>query len=718
MPDAAARLPIGSGVPNAGTPGDVSAIDALAINTIRTLSMDAVQAAASGHPGTPMALAPVAYALWQQVLDYDPAAPHWPGRDRFVLSNGHASMLLYSLLHLAGVKRVDESGRPTDEPAVRLEDIERFRQLDSRCPGHPEFGWTTGVETTTGPLGQGVATSVGMALAARWLGARYNRPGHELFSWRTWAICGDGCLMEGIASEAASLAGHLELSNLCWIHDNNHISIEGHTDLAFTEDVAARFAAYRWNVLRVADANDLDRLGEAYRGAMAETRRPTLIIVDSHIGWGAPDRQDTSAAHGEPLGEEEIRRTKRFYGWPEDAKFLVPSQVPARFAEVMGARGAEKRAAWEKTFESYRREHPELAAQLDHLFAGTLPAGWEASLPGFATDAKGMATRVSNGKCLDAAAQVIPWIVGGAADLTPSTKTRLDFEGAGDQQGPRWAAAVPENVDPASTVCSPAGRNVHFGIREHAMAAVVNGMALSGLRPFGAGFLIFSDYARGSIRLSALMQLPVVHVFTHDSIGLGEDGPTHQPVEQLASLRAVPGLMVFRPCDANEAAACWRVALGSGRPSVMIGSRQNLPTLDRTTHCSADGATRGGYVLAEAGGGTPEAILIATGSEVHLCLAARESLEASGMPTRVVSMPCSDLFDEQDQAYRESVLPASVSRRVSVEEASTLGWHRYVGDGGACIGMHTFGASAPIEELMHKFGFEPDRIAETARGLA
>jgi len=718
MSDSAVRLPLGADDPNAGTPGDVPEIDALAVNTIRTLSMDAVQAAASGHPGTPMALAPVAYALWQQALDYDPAAPHWPGRDRFVLSNGHASMLLYSLLHLAGVKRLDESGRPTGDLAVRLEDIERFRQLDSRCPGHPEHGWTTGVETTTGPLGQGVATSVGMALAARWLGARYNRPGHELFSWRTWAICGDGCLMEGISSEAASLAGHLELSNLCWIHDNNHISIEGHTDLAFTEDVAARFAAYRWNVLRVADANDLDRLGEAYRGAIAEDRRPTLIVVDSHIGWGAPDRQDTSAAHGEPLGDEEIRRTKRFYGWPEDARFLVPPEVPARFAELMAARGTAKRTAWDRTFESYRREHPELAAELDHIFAGTLPENWAATLPTFDPDEKGMATRVSSGKCLVAAAKAIPWVVGGAADLTPSTKTRLDFEGAGDQQGPAWSTAVPEKVDPAGTICSHRGRNVHFGIREHAMAAIVNGMALSGLRPFGAGFLIFSDYARGSIRLSALMELPVVHVFTHDSIGLGEDGPTHQPVEQLVSLRAVPGLLVFRPCDANEAAACWRVALASGRPSVMVGSRQNLPTLDRSTFASVEGATRGGYVLAEAGGGTPEAILIATGSEVHPCLEARETLEASGTPTRVVSMPCSDLFDEQDEAYRESVLPSSVARRVSVEEASTLGWHRYVGGGGACIGMHTFGASAPIKELLHKFGFEPGSIVETVRRLA
>ena len=710
---AAIRLP----KPDAGTPCDVPEIDALAVNTIRTLSMDAVQAANSGHPGTPMALAPVAYALWQQALDYDPEAPHWPGRDRFVLSNGHASMLLYSLLHLAGVKQLDASGRPTGEPAVRLEDIKRFRQLDSRCPGHPEHGWTTGVETTTGPLGQGVANSVGMALASRWLGARYNRPGFELFSWRTWAICGDGCLMEGISSEAASLAGHLELSNLCWIYDHNHISIEGHTDLAFTEDVAVRFTGYGWNVLRVGDANDLDRLGDAYRAAIAESTRPTLVIVDSHIGWGSPHRQDTSAAHGEPLGEEEIKLTKRFYGWPEDAKFLVPPEVPKRFAEVMGARGVEKRKAWEALFAKYRAQFPAEAKELDHLFAGTLPEGWEKAMPEFPADAKGMATRVSGGKSLLAAAKAIPWIVGGAADLTPSTKTRLDFAGAGDQQGPIWSSAVPEGVDPKSTVCSPAGRNMHFGIREHAMAAIVNGMAVTGLRPFGAGFLIFSDYARGSIRLSALMELPVVHVFTHDSIGLGEDGPTHQPVEQIASLRAVPGLMVFRPADANEASMCWRTALSLGKPSVMVLSRQDLPTLDRTKFASAEGVAKGGYVLAEASGGAPKAILIATGSEVALCLAARDELEASGVPTRVVSMPCVPLFDRQDEAYRESVLPKAVKARVSVEEASTLGWHRFVGDGGAVIGMHTFGASAPIKELMHKFGFEPHAIAETARKL-
>lgn len=710
---AAIRLPN----QDAGTPGDVPEVDALAVNTIRTLSMDAVQAANSGHPGTPMALAPVAYALWQQALDYDPEAPHWPGRDRFVLSNGHASMLLYSLLHLAGVKQLDASGRPTGEPAVRLEDIKRFRQLDSRCPGHPEHGWTTGVETTTGPLGQGVANSVGMALASRWLGARYNRPGFELFSWRTWAICGDGCLMEGISSEAASLAGHLELSNLCWIYDHNHISIEGHTDLAFTEDVAVRFTGYGWNVLRVGDANDLDRLGDAYRAAIAESTRPTLVIVDSHIGWGSPHRQDTSAAHGEPLGEEEIKLTKRFYGWPEDAKFLVPPEVPKRFAEVMGARGVEKRKAWEALFAKYRAQFPAEAKELDHLFAGTLPEGWEKAMPEFPADAKGMATRVSGGKSLLAAAKAIPWIVGGAADLTPSTKTRLDFAGAGDQQGPIWSSAVPEGVDPKSTVCSPAGRNMHFGIREHAMAAIVNGMAVTGLRPFGAGFLIFSDYARGSIRLSALMELPVVHVFTHDSIGLGEDGPTHQPVEQIASLRAVPGLMVFRPADANEASMCWRTALSLGKPSVMVLSRQDLPTLDRTKFASAEGVAKGAYVLAEASGGAPKAILIATGSEVALCLAARDELEASGVPTRVVSMPCVPLFDRQDEAYRESVLPKAVKARVSVEEASTLGWHRFVGDGGAVIGMHTFGASAPIKELMHKFGFEPHAIAETARKL-
>ena len=714
---AAIRMPKPESVPTPAADDAEAKLDLLAVNTIRTLSMDAVQAANSGHPGTPMALAPVAYALWQQVLSYDPSAPHWPGRDRFVLSNGHASMLLYSLLHLAGVAQLDGADRPTGELAVRLEDIRRFRELDSRCPGHPEHGWTTGVETTTGPLGQGVATSVGMALASRWLAARYNRPGFELFSWRVWAVCGDGCLMEGISSEAASLAGHLELSNLCWIYDHNHISIEGHTDLAFTEDVPARFAAYGWNVLRVTDANDLAALGGAFRGAAGESKRPTLVVVDSHIGWGSPHRQDTSAAHGEPLGEDEIKLTKRVYGWPEDAKFLVPPEVPKRFAETMGARGKAKREAWDALFARYRQQFPSEAAELDHIFAGTLPQGWEQSMPTFPVDPKGMATRVSGGKCLLAAAKAIPWVVGGAADLTPSTKTRLDFEGAGDQQGPGWSSAVPEGVDPASTTCSPAGRNVHFGIREHAMAAICNGMALTGLRPFGAGFLIFSDYARGSIRLSALMELPVVHVFTHDSIGLGEDGPTHQPVEQLVSLRAVPGLLVFRPADANEASMCWRTAIGLGQPSVMVLSRQNLPTLDRSVGGSAEGVARGGYVLAEAGTGSPKVVLIATGSEVQLCLEARAELEASGVPTRVVSMPCTELFDRQDEAYRDSVLPPAVSARVSVEEASTLGWHRYVGSGGAVIGMHTFGASAPIKELMQKFGFEPGAIAATARGL-
>jgi transketolase len=702
---------------DAGTPGSVAEIDALAVNTIRTLAMDAVQAARSGHPGTPMALAPVAYALWQQVLRYDPAAPHWADRDRFVLSNGHASMLLYGLLHLSGVRQLRSDGAPTGELAVRLEDIRRFRQVDSRCPGHPEHGWTSGVETTTGPLGQGISTSVGMAIAARWLGARYNRPGFELFSWRTWAICGDGCLMEGISSEAASLAGHLGLSNLCWIYDNNRITIEGHTDLAFTEDVATRFIAYGWNVLRVGDANDLDRLGDAFRGAIAETRRPTLVIVDSHIGWGAPHRQDTSAAHGEPLGDDEIRLAKRFYGWPEDAAFLVPEGVPQRFDEGVGARGAALRQSWEETFARYRAAFPAEAVEIDHILAGTLPDGWAQALPNFPADAKGLATRVSAGKVLSAAAKAIPWIVGGAADLTPSTKTRLDFEGAGDQQGPSFADAFPEGVDPARTFASPAGRNLHFGIREHAMAAICNGMALSGLRPFGAGFLIFSDYARGSIRLSALMELPVVHVFTHDSIGLGEDGPTHQPVEQLVSLRAVPGLLVFRPADANEAMVCWRTALSLGQPSVMVLSRQDLPTLDRAAVASAEGVERGGYILAEASGGAPRAILIGTGSEVSLCLAARETLERDGVPTRVVSMPCTLLFDRQDAAYRDTVLPPAVKARVSVEEASTLGWHRFVGDGGATIGMHTFGASAPIQDLMRKFGFEPDQIVATVKSL-
>jgi len=682
--------------PVAGTPADVPAIDALAINTIRTLSMDAVQAADSGHPGTPMALAPVAYALWQRILRYDPTAPHWLDRDRFVLSNGHASMLLYSLLHLAGVRTKDGGG----DPAVTLDDIRTFRQLGSRCPGHPEHGMTTGVETTTGPLGQGLATSVGMAMASRWLAATYNRPGFELFSYRVWAICGDGCLMEGISGEAASLAGHLRLSNLCWIYDNNHITIEGHTDLAYSDDVATRFLGYGWNVLRVGDANALDRLEKAFGEARATTDRPTMIIVDSHIGWGAPTRQDTSAAHGEPLGEEEIRATKRFYGWPENAKFLVPDGVRERFASGVGARGAAARTAWSALETSYAAKFPKEMEQIRAIAARRLPAGWDAGLAPFPADAKGMASRVSGGKVLNAIAQRVPWMIGGAADLAPSTKTRLEFEGAGD-------------FLPGST-----GRNLHFGIREHAMGAVANGLTLCGLRAFASGFLIFSDYMRGSMRLSALMELPVAYVFTHDSIGLGEDGPTHQPIEQLPSLRALPGVLLFRPADANEVLECWRLAMTTtNEPSIFALSRQNLPTLDRSKVASVSGCAKGAYVLRDTVGGPPQVILIGTGSEVSLCLAAAELLEHDGVRVRVVSMPCWQLFERQDAAYREQVLPASVRARVAVEQASTFGWERYVGCDGAVVGMTTFGASAPIKQLQQRFGFEPAHVAAAASKL-
>lgn len=697
--------------PVAGTPASTPEIDSLAINTIRTLAMDAVQAADSGHPGTPMALAPVAYTLWQRELRFDPTAPHWPDRDRFVLSNGHASMLLYALLHLAGVQRVrggtsghggSSGGARDDGPgaklAVTLDDIRAFRQLDSRCPGHPEHGWTTGVETTTGPLGQGVATSVGMAMAARWLASRYNRPGFELFTYRTWAICGDGCLMEGLSGEAASLAGHLKLANLCWIYDNNHITIEGHTDLAYSDDVATRFLGYGWSVLRVGDANDLEQLARAFAESKRSVDRPTIIIVDSHIGWGAPTRQDTAAAHGEPLGEEEIRATKRFYGWPEQEKFLVPDGVRERFAAGVGRRGAEQRSAWEKLRSDYAKKHPSEAAELDAIDAGELPKGWDAGLVPFAADAKGMATRVSSGKVLNAIAAGVPWMIGGAADLAPSTKTRLEMKDAGD--------FLPGSV----------GRNLHFGIREHAMGAIANGLRLCGLRPFASGFLIFSDYMRGSMRLSALMELPVAYIFTHDSIGLGEDGPTHQPIEQLASLRAMPGVLLFRPADANEVTECWRAAMAAKHePSIFALSRQNLPTLDRTKLAPASGCARGAYVLRDASTGTAQVILIATGSEVSLCLAAAELLESGGVHARVVSMPCWQLFERQDAAYRESVLPAAVRARVAVEQASGFGWERFVGLDGAIVGMTTFGASAPIKQLQKKFGFEPEHVAAAAQ---
>jgi len=671
--------------------------DTVAINTIRALCMDAIQKANSGHPGTPMGVAPVAYTLWQRFLRFDPGDPIWPNRDRFVLSEGHASALLWSLLHLSGVRAVDPDYEILDRAAVTLDDLKAFRQLGSRCPGHPEYRWTSGVETTTGPLGQGVATSVGMAIAGRWLAERYNRDDFPMFDFDVYAMAGDGCMMEGISSEAASLAGHLRLANLCWIYDSNRVTIEGHTDITFTEDVAARFIAYGWNVTTVADANDTSSIERALHTFKAEGDRPTLVVVHSHIGYGSPV-EDSPKAHGEPLGVEGVRATKRFLGLPEDADFYVPDGVRDTFAAGIGARGREAREAWEAMFERYRKEFPELAGEMERIQRRDLPDGWEKALPVFPPDPKGIATRDSSGQVLNAVAQLVPWLVGGSADLAPSTKTRLVFDGAGD-----FAPGQEQ------------GRNLHFGVREHASAAIANGMALTKLRPYWSGFLIFSDYARGAIRLSALMEIPVLHIFTHDSIGVGEDGPTHQPVEQLISLRAIPGLLVFRPADANEVAETWRIVTALREPAVLILSRQALPTLDRSGFASASGLARGGYVLAEADGGAPEVIVLATGSEVHLALAARQELQAEGIPARVVSLPCWELFDRQPQDYRDQVLPPTVKARVAVEQASTLGWDRYVGDGGAIIGMHTFGASAPLKQLLTRFGFTPDHVAELAR---
>jgi transketolase len=669
--------------------------DTLAINTIRTLAMDAVEAAKSGHPGTPMALAPVAYTLWRDFLRYDPQDPTWPNRDRFVLSCGHASMLIYALLHLGGVRR----GKGDAAPAVSLDAIRRFRQLDSVCAGHPEHHLIGAIETTTGPLGQGCGNSVGMALAARWLGSRYAAGGTSLFDHDTYVLCSDGDLMEGVAAEAASLAGHLGLANLCWIYDDNSITIEGETHLAYTEDVAGRFAGLGWRVERVDDANDGAALRHALEAFRAESSRPTLIIVKSVIGFGAPKKAGSHEAHGAPLGAEEIRGAKAAYGWPVDASFLVPEAVPARFAATLGRRGADAHAAWTSGRERLRSQDPDRAAELDNLLDGRLPAGWEAAIPTFPTDAKGLASRVSSGKVIQALSGRIPWFIGGSADLAPSTMTLVP--GAGD-----FAAAT------------PAGRNLHFGIREHAMAAAANGMALSGLRPYCATFFVFLDYLKPSLRLSALGGLGVIYVLTHDSIGLGEDGPTHQPIEQLASARAVPGLSVFRPGDANEVAEAYRVILGRPhRPAVLVLSRQNLPTLDRTALGPAAGTARGAYILREAAGGRPDCILIGTGSEVGLCLDAAAALERDGIRARVVSMPCWDLFAEQDAAYREEVLPAAVTARVACEAACGFGWERWIGDRGRFIGMNGFGASAPAPTLYEHFGITAAAVAAAARAL-
>src|SRR5215510_2926545 len=676
-------------------------LDQLAINTIRTLSMDAVQQAKSGHPGTPMALAPLVYTIWNRVMRFDPKDPIWPNRDRFVLSNGHASMLLWSILYLTGTRAVNAEYERLGQPSVTLEDIRRFRQLDSKAPGHPEYHWTSGVEATTGPLGQGVAMSVGMAIAEKWLANRFNRTGYDIFDYRIYAIGGDGCMMEGVSSEAASLAAHLQLDNLCWIYDNNHITIEGNTRIAFTEDIAARFLGYGWNVLRVGDANDIDRIQHALT-IFAQTKgRPTFIILDSHIGYGAPNLQDTAAAHGEPLGEEEVRLAKRSYGWPEDAKFFVPDGVREHFMAGIGERGAEARRRWTELFASYKSTYAELASEIEMMQRRELPSGWDRNLPVFPADKKGTAGRDASGQVLNVLTQNIPWFLGGSADLGTSNRTALKYEGAGDFEAD-----------------NSGGKNLHFGVREHAMAAIVNGLSLSKLRPFAGTFLIFSDYARPAIRLAALMELPTIYVFTHDAMGDGEDGPTHQPVEQLASLRAIPGLVTLRPADANEVVEAYRYVMQLRHvPAVLALSRQALPTLDRTKYAPASGVTRGAYVLADPPGGNPEVILIASGSEVSLAVNAHETLLLQGIRSRVVSMPSWEIFDHQTPEYRDSVLPPSVKSRVAIEQASTLGWERYVGPFGRIIGMKTFGASAPLKELQRKFGFEPERVVEVVKEL-
>jgi transketolase len=676
-------------------------LDELAINTIRTLSIDAVQQANSGHPGTPMALAPLVYVIWNEVLNFDPQDPIWPNRDRFVLSNGHASMLLWSLLYLTGTRAVNAQYEQLGAPAVTLDDIKHFRQLGSKAPGHPEYHLTSGVEATTGPLGQGISMSVGMAIARKWLASRYNKPGVDVFDYNIYTVCGDGDLMEGVGSEAASLAGHLGLDDLCWIYDNNHITIDGKTKITFTEDVAARFAAYQWNVLHITDANDLESIADALATFRKTEGRPTLIILDSHIGYGSPHKVDTSAAHGEPLGEEEVRLVKRAYHWPEDAKFLVPDGVKEHFADGIGQRGAKARREWEAMLAKYRQDFPDLATEIDLMQRRELPAGWDRNLPSFPPDAKGIAGRDASSKVLNVFGQNIPWFMGGSADLASSNRTALTFPGAGD-------------FEPGS----PSGRNLHFGIREHAMMAIVNGLSLSKLRAYGSTFLVFTDYARPAIRLSAIMELPTILVCTHDAMGDGEDGPTHQPVEQLIALRAIPGLVVIRPADANEVVEAYRYILQlRHQPALLALSRQALPTFDRGKYASAAGVARGAYVMADASGGLPEIILIASGSEVALVVQAHEALGAQGIRSRVVSMPSWDIFESQLQEYRDEVLPPAIKARLAVEQGSTLGWDRYVGPAGRVIGMKTFGASAPLKELDRKFGFEPDRVVAVALEL-
>lgn len=674
-----------------------NAVDTQCINTIRTLAMDAVQKANSGHPGTPMGLAPVGYTLWSRFLRYHPEHPDWPNRDRFVLSVGHASMLLYSLLHLAGVVEIDAHGKRSGQPAISLDDIKQFRQMSSKTPGHPEYRMTTGVETTTGPLGQGCANSVGMAMAERWLAKRFNRDDQVLFDYNVYTLCGDGDMMEGISSEAASIAGHLKLENLCWIYDNNTISIEGHTELAFSEDVIKRFQAYGWHTLHVTDANNLLALSDALSTFQKNTGAPTLIVVDSVIGYGSPHKHNTASAHGEPLGEEEIRLTKAAYGWPEDSSFLVPDEARTVLRDALLKRSKPLYEQWTETLSHLEQYEPELADELRRMRAGEMPEHWQEQLPSFDADAKGVASRAAGGEVLNAFAKQIPWLLGGSADLSPSTKTNLTFDDAG-----RFSA---ENYG---------GRNLHFGIREHAMGAIANGMALSYLRPYTSTFLVFSDYMKPPIRLAAIMELPVVFVFTHDSIGVGEDGPTHQPIEHLTQLRATPGLLTLRPGDANETLEAWKIALAqTHRPTCVVLSRQNLPTLDRTKYAAASGTSRGAYVLA--GADKPQVILMATGSEVSLAVEAYEQLKTEGVAAQVVSMPSWELFEEQDQAYRDSVLPPAVKARLVVEQAGPLGWDRYVGQTGAKVVMNSFGASAPLSKLQAKFGFTLDNVVRLAK---
>ncbi len=674
-------------------------LDLLSINTIRTLAIDGVQQANSGHPGAPMGLAPVTYSLWQQVLRYDPENPTWPNRDRFILSNGHASMLIYAMLYLSQVRGVNPEGERLGDWAVSMDDLKRFRQLDSRTPGHPEYRWTAGIETTTGPLGQGVGNSVGVAIASKWLAAHFNQPGFEIFDFNVYTLCGDGDLMEGVGSEAASLAGHLKLSNLCWIYDENHVTLDGLANVSFTEDVGKRFEGYGWNVEHVTDANDLDMLAKAYSGFLSTKDRPTLIRVNSHIGYGSPHKQDTSAAHGEPLGEEEVKLVKKAYGWPEDAKFLVPDGVLDNFKNGIGKRGGELRQQWEALFADYGKKFPDLAKQIAQMQKRELPDGWDKKLTAFPADAKGMATRESSGNVLNLIAENVPWLVGGSADLAGSDRTRLKFAGAGDFQAGSYG-----------------GRNLHFGVREHGMAAALNGMAVSKIRPFGGTFFNFSDYNKPSIRLAALMEIPTIFIFTHDSIGLGEDGPTHQPIEQLAGLRALPGLMLIRPADANEVVEAWKVIMKlKHEPALLVLSRQAVPTFDRTKYGAASGVAQGGYILADAPDGKPEVILMGTGTEVSLCVSAYEQLKAEGVKARVVSIPSWNLFDQQSDEYKNKVLPPDVKARVAVEQASTFGWSQYVGPSGIVIGMRRFGASAPIKDLQKKFGFTTENVVAMAR---